>query len=733
MTGSSGEDSIGLDDLRQSALSAAAAGCLAAATALLLTNPRPGLAEDWVPAYILALYLLAGLTYLGARMSVATGGLALGGGVLILTTAALWFDPLAWTVYLMPLLVIFAGAFGASTAGLAVAVVVTADLLFVRLIGGPVSGEVLRTVLALTWAGVVAAWLSSQPMRRALKWSWANYVQAEREAEQARRQRGELAQLVKSLNIAQDRLEQANVELERARRAAERARRQKTEFAAMISHELRTPLNLIVGFSEMIASNPNAWAGQPLSPACQLDVDTIYRNALHLSGLIDDVLDLAQIDAARLGLVRERVDLAVPVRGAVSAVEPLFRQKRLDLVVDLPEYLPPVDADRVRVGQVLINLLSNAARSTEVGGVRVSARVQDRDALVTVADTGVGIAPEDLPRIFDEFRQAVAPGARRGGSGLGLTICKRLVELHGGSIWAESRPGEGSTFLLTLPLFDNVASSPLRHEWETWARPARQRDGPEGVIAVCDDDAESARLLQRYLDGCRVVPVESIAAARKLRASAPLRALVLTGSSWPEVWQQANQARVQIGDRPVFACHLWGRRDLARELGVVDYLVKPVLREQLARVLRQRGRLPRDVLVIDDDPEMVNLLERLTHSIARRAKVRGVYSGADGLAALRERRPDLVLLDLLMPDLDGYAVLQAIRADEALRGIPVVLVTARGKDEETRTSEMLSITRAGGLTVGELVRVLRVSLDALDGQSAGSSYSGPGQPGASLA
>src|SRR5581483_2122963 len=224
-------------------------------------------------------------------------------------------------------------------------------------------------------------------------------------------------------------------------------RRIKAEFAANISHELRTPLNLIIGFSEILMSVPHGAGGRELSPSSRADVDVIYRNAKHLSNLIDDVLDLSQIDVGRMGLTKERADLRGIAAEAVTAIARLYEVRDLTLANEVPSDLPPVYVDRTRIRQVLINLLNNAARLTPSGGTTIRARVEENSVVVVVADTGVGIAPEDIPKVFEEFRQLDGTTRRaHDGSGLGLAICRRFVEMHGVAIWAESRPGTGTSF-----------------------------------------------------------------------------------------------------------------------------------------------------------------------------------------------------------------------------------------------------------------------------------------------
>lgn len=719
-------DEVGLEDLRRHVLIGFGAACFVAPLAIMLAFSRPTGTADWVSIAILALDFVGILTFLASRFSTAAGGAALTTGLILLGIGSTWITPVSWVVNLLPLTVLVASTFFEDWGGPVSGGVITASLLLLGVLGRPVESASLRIVLILTWANVLAAWLAAQPLRIALSWSWTEFRRAEREADRARRQQAELAQVVKSLTVAQDRLEETNRELERARRAADEARRLKAEFAATVSHELRTPLNLIIGFSEMLAAGVDGGHLHPDPALLQRDADTIYRNARHLSALIDDILDLAQIDAARMGLVREPVDLATLVRDAACTVQPLFVRKNLDLSLDLPETLPPITADRARIRQVLVNLLSNAARFTDAGGVQVSACVEDHQIVVSVRDTGSGIPAADLPLVFEEFRQVSGPlGRPLGHSGLGLTISKRLVEMHGGAMWVESEVGQGTTFFFSLPRQELVVSGTIRREWDTWARVPADRD-VRGVLVVFDDEIESVRLIQRYFEGYDVAPATSLAEVRRLRQVRAVRAVVLTGPAEPRVWRWAQELREELRDLPVFLCPIPGRRRLAGELGVVDYLVKPVLREQVARCIRRVGHALHDVVVVDDDPDFVELLTRMIHAVSRRIQVRACYSGAEALAAFRTHRPDLVLLDLLMPGADGYAVLEAMRAEEELRAIPVVVVSARGRQEETITAGMLGISRGAGLTVSELMHLLCLDIEALTQVA---SSTDPKQPG----
>ncbi|MBI2941513.1 MAG: response regulator [Chloroflexi bacterium] len=629
--------------------------------------------------------------------------------------AALWLYPSGIPAVFFGPIVTTAGILLGPILGAAVAA--TSSALVVRATSGPEGDLPLDLALAahfLIWAGALIAWTAARPVHTALDWAWSSYLDALHRAEELRDRQGELNRALKSLTEAYYRLERANQELDRARKAAEEARRQKAEFAANISHELRTPLNLIIGFSEMMTIAPESYGAETLPDTYRGDVEAVYRNACHLSGLIDDVLDLSQIEAGRMGLFREQVTLAQVVDEAVGAITSLFRDKGLRMTVELPLQPVVLYADRTRIRQVLINLLNNAARFTERGEVRIGARANRSEVVVSVADTGPGIPPEELPRIFDEFHRVDGSYQRRPGHGLGLAICKRFVELHGGSIWVESRPGEGSTFLFSLPLLANVVTTPARAQWETWVR-VPEGEPPQKTALLLGLDGTTAKSLLRHLDldGCRVTAAESLEHARQLMAQRPPHAVVAVVASEEQAWEQLTPLREAFRNTLLLVCVARGSQAAARELGVREYLTKPVTHDQVRAALSGLGRRVRDVVVIEDDLEMLRLLARLVRASNPRCRVRQASGGIAGLALLRQRRPDVVLLDLLMPDLDGQAVLREIRREPALADVPVVVITAHGQANETRIAPTVFVSRTGSLSTRDLSRFLSGALDTL--------------------
>ncbi len=698
------QDDLGLQELRAEALDLLGLGLVGLAIGLLFLaavdaeTRRPGL---WLVVGGLLLTAVAGQAWRWS-LPLASGLVVLGLGLSVVAGTVVY--PGSQALYALPLVV---GVTGALFGLLPTCLVAALGSLGVLLLAQDGRGwvEAPGMVVGLLWAAAVITWLVTRPTRIALDWAWQHYRLAQQRTEELRQRQGELGRLAKSLDEACARLEAMNWELERARRAAEEARRLKAEFAAAVSHELRTPLNLIIGFAEMMMHAPQAYGGTGLPEPYRQDLEAIYRNACHLSRLIDDVLDLSQIEAHRLALERRVVSLRQIVDEAVATVATLYERLGLWLQVDLSPDLPLLFVDPNRIRQILINLLNNAARFTERGGVTIRATSDGREVVVAVSDTGTGIAPEDLPYVFQEFYQAGPPGRRRGGSGLGLAICKRFAEMHGGYMWAESQVGQGSTFYLALPLCGNVATEPL-------VRTPAPRPTTERTVVVLAREPEAARVFQRYLDGYTVVWAGSERDLRRLAASRPVQAVVITepeAQREPPAW--AGDPRLR--EIPVFHCPLSTPQHLARELGVQAYLVKPVNPERLTTVLRRLGRRRREILIVEDDPEMARLLTEILTTTWRRVRVRTAADGAEALRLLRERWPDLLLLDLLMPGMSGYEVLRTLRADPALRDLPVVVLTARGAEETPVRAQVLSLSCARGLTVAEMVACLRHSLEAL--------------------
>ena len=459
-------------------------------------------------------------------------------------------------------------------------------------------------------------------------------------------------------------------ELEIKNREVERATQLKSEFLASMSHELRTPLNAIVGFSDLLGEQTSG----PLNAKQQRFVGHVRDGSRHLLRLINDILDLSKIEAGQIDLQLEDFESTAALPEILSSLRPLVIGKKLDLQSDLEPLW--IHADRVRFKQVLFNLISNAIKFTPEGGrIRLTSRREGDMVVVSVADTGIGIPPEFHQQVFEEFKQVdrTTSGVKEG-TGLGLAICKRLVEQHGGKIWLRSAPGVGSEFFFSIPLGKELASTASTSR-------SVQRDRP--LILVIDDDSASREVLCSFLEPVGYQTIEAASAADGIRLAREALPDVITlnmlspgKGGWEALWEL--KAHRGTGAIPIVIVSIVDQQKMAFALGAAEYLVKPIVREDLiASVQRQIG-VPSSnkcILVVDDDPACVQMMsESLT---AGGYRTLCAYGGREALEHLEERRPDAILLDLLMPEIDGFEVIRQLRSREELKTVPVFVITAK--------------------------------------------------------
>lgn len=583
--------------------------------------------------------------------------------------------------------------------------------------------EVRVAGVILIWATVALLWIALRTLFTAVEWAWLHSEKSQVALEEARDAQVQVRQVLEDLSAANLQLTRLNQLAHSLRETAESARRAKEEFVANVSHELRTPLNMIIGFSRMIVETPQVYGRNPIPPALMSDLTVILRNSQHLSNLVDDVLDLSQIEADKMAITKERTEIREIVETAVTVVRPLFESKQFYLETEIEEGIPSLLMDRTRIREVLLNLLSNAGRFTEQGGVHIQVEQSGGEVVVRVRDTGPGIAEGDIPKLFQPFQQLDHSLSRRNdGTGLGLTLSKRFVELHGGRMWLESRPGSGSTFIFTLPIdaAPTTTESPARWLTPGWSMLARTRPSLAPVaetkprFVVVDKAGTLSRLIMRYLDGCEVVSVLDMDAAVQELAETPAHALLVAD---PESEQDGHWANVALpGDVPVIHCPIpaTGRHaafesvnsNLSTDMGpFTDYLVKPISREELLAVivnaLQQRGapgKHPATVLLVDDEPDELRLFWRMLSLEGGRFRILTANNGLEALEILREERPDVVISDLVMPEMDGFQLVAARNADPALREIPLVILSARDPQGHPIVSESITATLSGGLS-----------------------------------
>jgi len=580
----------------------------------------------------------------------------------------------------------------------------------------PFDPQVIMPILVVCAVGMLSS-MGVRNLYTALSWALDRAMAAQRNEEEARAHRGELARTLKALTEAYQRLEYANYDLARAREVAEEASLNKQRFVAIVSHEMRTPLNVLTALSEIMYFSPERYSDTALPPELRRDVREIYRSSKHLLRLIDDVLDMAQIEAGRMRVEFKPAELHDIVTNVLNMIRPFVREKGILLNAELPPDLPPVLIDRDRIQQVLLNLLNNAQRYTERGSITVRAVHEGDYITVTVADTGVGIPPSEQEDMFKEFYQVeglVAKG--QSGCGLGLAICRRFIEMHGGRIWLESDgiPGHGSKFHFTLPVVgaEQIKTSQLQRNW----LPAQPPTSRGRTLLLLDQDPAIRAMLERALETYQIMPVGDTAKISQLAQELHPQAVVVNAVH-EHAGQQAKEARRQLIHTtiPVIMCPLVGKKHIGQMLGVLDYLVKPIGREALMNVLERSGDSTYRVLVVDDDPQIARLITRMLETSAREYEVTCASNGIEGLREMRTRRPDILLLDLVMPKMDGRAMLAEMRADPTLRDVPVVVITAQEhtpEEERQVGHKLLSVQSEAGFTNAESLTYLRHILEA---------------------
>lgn len=666
-----------------------------------------------------AVWLLRGWSHVWGAWALVIGLYVVGGMLLNANHDAPALAMIMVATGLMTITLGFASSLVAATIGTLLAIT------FVRLTANPDPSTQWIAVVQM-WSMIWLMWIGSRPLLTAMQWFESSYTQNLALLQQARDNQLLLNQTLSDLADAHTQLARLNRLAVAMRQAAEEARHTKEQFVANVSHELRTPLNIILGFIEMIMQAPETY-GRHVPRALLADLSVVLRNGKHLSDLIDDVLDLSQIETGHMALTKERVSFASIVEAAITAVRPLFDSKRLYLRTDVASDLPMIYCDQVRIRQVLLNVLSNAGRFTEVGGVELRAWHADGKLVVSIADTGPGIAQDDLEKVFLPFQQVDNSIRRRyGGSGLGLNISKGFVELHEGKMWIESSPGNGLTVYFSLPIHIPAASfgGALRwvHPYAEYTPRTRPSLAPIPAnrprLVVLEAGGTLPRMLTRYLTDVEIVPTNCMADALEEAARLPTQALLVNDLAAGTDLQQRSGISPLPEHIPVILCSVPGLQDSAGLLGVADYLIKPVARERLLTVIQQVAPHAVTVLLVDDDPDALLMFRRMLASSGRDYRVLRAENGRQALQVLGEQRPDLILLDLVMPSLDGFQFLVEKERDIGLRSIPVVVVSAQDPQGQPIVSHTVAVTHSQGISVRQLLGLIEATVHLLSPQPA---------------
>jgi len=481
--------------------------------------------------------------------------------------------------------------------------------------------------------------------------------------------------------------------LRQAKQLAESANLSKSQFIANMSHELRTPLNAIIGYSEMLKED----AEDLEIPKFVEDLHKILGSARHLLGLINDVLDISKIEAGKMEIYNEIFEVDSMLEEVVSTVQPLMTKNQCILVTEFEVGLGKIYSDLTKVRQMLLNLLSNAAKFTHEGKVTLDISRQLEQNIewlvIKISDEGIGMTSEQLKKLFQPFVQADASTTRKyGGTGLGLVITKRFVEMLRGTIQVESNFGHGSTFTIHLPAH-LPEILPLEEKIKTIveATPEEQQ-----IVLVIDDDQNVREMLQSYIHklGYRVALAangdEGLRLARKLKPSAITLDAVMPGmDGWMVL--SALKTDPQLANIPVIMATMFDEENQGYSLGATDYLIKPISQEQLRLTLSKyqiSTETQQRVMVVEDDHitrgMMEMMLTRAGWQVCSAENGRRALESLEKCEKNKEVMPSLILLDLMMPELDGFQVVDCLHHHPTWQHIPVIVLTAKDITLEDR-------------------------------------------------
>jgi signal transduction histidine kinase/DNA-binding response OmpR family regulator/HAMP domain-containing protein len=477
-------------------------------------------------------------------------------------------------------------------------------------------------------------------------------------------------------------LKKREAEVAAARDEAMQATQAKSQFLASMSHELRTPLNAIIGYSEMLHEEAEDLGQDAFLP----DLEKIQGAGRHLLGLINNVLDLSKIEAGKMDVLIEGFEVSALITEVQSVIQPLMAKNANTLVIDAAPDLGSMCSDPTKVRQNLFNLLSNAAKFTRQGTITLAARRLTREARdwieFKVSDTGIGMTEAQLGKLFQAFAQAEASTSRDyGGTGLGLAITKQFCKMLGGDVAVESTPGQGSTFTIMLP-----ATGP--EEAEVAESPSRSAPAAcGGTVLIIDEDRATHKLLERDLADQGYEVLHAMGGREGLKVAKAARPdLITLDIIMPDLdgWSvlKALKDDPELREIPVVLATIMADRDLGFALGAADFVTKPFERDLLLQAVNRhrRGEGLAQVLVVDDDAKSRDMLRRTLRKEGW--TVAEAVNGREAIAQLERSRPALVLLDLMMPEMDGFEVLERMRREEAWRAIPVIIVTAKDLTRE---------------------------------------------------
>jgi signal transduction histidine kinase/CheY-like chemotaxis protein len=635
-------------------------------------------------------YILSQLIWLG--------GLA--GAILLAFFIFRRFDIL-FLLMALPLLAVVTLGVPSAVVGILSVVLIAGSM--ARYPGAPINFT--ASILLGSIFATIFGWGLSSNLLDSLDAASYHYNQARLLVAETQKNQAEISRILKDRNQVNYQLERMNEMLKFSRAQAEEARENRNRFMLAVSHELRSPLNFIIGFSDLMINAPETYA--PISKwpeGLYDDMQEVYTSSKHLMRLINDILDMGKIDAGQMSLYREKAQIYQVVNDVRDMLKAAFEQKGISLIINIPADLPPVYIDTTRIRQVILNLLNNGLRFTEHGSVTLNIEKLDTHILCSVTDTGMGISAEDLPNVFEEFRQVGEENWRRHtGTGLGLYISRHFVELHGGKMGVESKLGKGTQFFFTLPYNAPMSESPMPVYKE------HSRGGNPLILLVTPNPAD-ADILQHSLDGFAIQPVSSLEQVREKTRELFPRAILITADSNGQVPENLPY------DLPMVTFSI--PRSVAAMENLRARLTKPVSRQELLHAIQSLGDDVHSLLIVDDDPAMIRFIKQSFRADGDEQKPKGyrllsAFSGTEGLEILHKEKVDAILLDLELPDVRGWEWLLRLQNMEEFSHIPVIIVSAQDlpKDDFVLGTDALSLALRRPLLMHELGHVITSILE----------------------
>lgn len=534
-------------------------------------------------------------------------------------------------------------------------------------------------------------------------------------------------ELEEKVKVRTKELNETHLKLEESYTKLKEVDRLKSEFLANMSHELRTPLNSIIGFSMVILKGIDG----PVTELQRTDLTAIHQSGQHLLTIINDILDLSKIESGKMELMKEVVDIGRIAEDVISTASALIRGKPVKLLMELDESLPLIHADKTRIRQVMLNMFSNAVKFTDNGEIKLKVRkvrydeinlieknpdsycpkrIPLRDGgfiLVSVADSGIGIKRDDMPKVFEEFRQIDSSSIRKeGGTGLGMAISRKFIELHGGEIWVESQFGKGSTFHFIIP----TGEAAVREIIGRTEKAITPIDKKERIVMVIDDEANSITLFSKILEreGYKVIGIQSpekaVEQVVELKPDIIILDVIMPGIDGWEIIQRLK-SNPQTKGIPIIFCTIVADKKRGFSLGASEYLVKPVRDEDLIRALNRLNGNIKNILVIDDNPRDAELVARFLTN--RGYNVKLAYSGMEGITQIKKYNPGMIIVDLMMPGVDGFAVIEEVKSNHSTKDIPIIVISAKditANDKRRLNGYIEGLISKGLLNEEELIK-----------------------------